>query len=96
MRKDEHVQVISLEDPENYFYSSDIDVAATLVAIGHQLISLEKTASMRATFVFPRSAKLDADIETYWSGTLRVEPRRLLFERKQLKHRLFASKIIPD
>ena len=96
MRKYEDVQVIPLEDPERYFYSPDIDVAATLITESNRLLSLEKTASMRATFVFPRSAKLDADIEAYWSGTLRVEPRRLLFERKQLKHRLFASKIIPD
>ena len=77
---------------QNNFATSDFWLAATLMALGEQLIDVDRSGGgVRAEFVFVFSASLERGIEGYKRGTLRLEPQNLYVQTKLLKNRLHSN-----
>lgn len=70
------------------YRTTDMSLAAALL-LYIPLEALDRTDRRRAYFIFPRSRELDALIEAYWQGQLKVEPRAHFEAIKTLKTRLY-------
>lgn len=74
---------------ENYYSTSDLSLAATLLCLGYKLEALDRHDSRRAVFIFNRDKALDNFLEAYWGDNLTVNPRTYFDALKSLKTRLY-------
>jgi len=82
---------IPLDDTENYFYSTDLGITATLISIGYELVSLDTENSQKVVFIIKKQPNIDERINEYFSNQLMV-PARSFFENvKMLKNRIYNS-----
>lgn len=87
----EKLTYIPLNDTENYFYSTDLGLVASLISIDLQLVSIDKEQPNKAVFIVKKEADIEDRINEYFSGRLMV-PARVLFENiKMLKSRIYNS-----
>ena len=75
---------------ENYYKTSDLALVATL-SLSFQVESVEKTDTRRVLFVFPNSEELNATVNSYWRGELRVEPQEFFNQLKVIKTRIYSN-----
>jgi len=74
------------------FRSSTYYLAVTLLALGEELLFIEKEEnSQRATFVFKNSSALERNVENFVKGKILVEPQALFAQHKNLKGRLYNN-----
>ena len=73
------------------YATQDLPLAATFVALGHNLIGIERTNPKRAGFCFTLNADLEILIDKYHSGSVLVEPRTYFDSIRQVKNRLYGS-----
>ncbi|MBI2410847.1 MAG: hypothetical protein HYV32_03070 [Candidatus Kerfeldbacteria bacterium] len=78
------------EDADKYWVSSDMFIAATLIALHHKLISIEWQDHRKATFIFKHSKSLTSTVEQYFSDKLTLNPRELFDAQRLLKSRLYV------
>jgi len=90
-QKQDELVYIPLNDTENYFYSTDLGLIASLISIGFQLISIDKEHPSKALFIIKKEYNIEERINEYFSGQLLV-PARVLFENiKRLKSMIYIS-----
>lgn len=68
------------------YKTTDIYVATALHALGYQIIDI--VGNDRKVFVFDASAEEDAN--RYFQGQLLIDPSKLFYSFKTLKHRIYA------
>ena len=76
--------------PEKLATYTDIDVAATLIAKGHKLLSSERLDDGKTGFTFLCSTEVEMIAKGYWFNEVEVHPLEFATARKNLKSRLFA------
>ena len=84
---------------EDFFKTSELSLAATLVCCGFYLDHLESLDPRRLNFVFKRDAAIDKVIQEFWADTsLAISPKRFFYVLKELKSRIYAERrqILPD
>ncbi len=69
---------------------SDLGLAASLLACGEAIITVDKTNPRRVMFCFEYSDYLDELIDSYWSDSLKVSGRLLMEQIKLLKSRIYS------
>lgn len=75
---------------EDNFSSSEYYLAVSLLALGEELVDVEKARnSSRAIFVFKKSSTLAKNVDDFRQGKLLVEPQKLFIQHKILKSRLY-------
>jgi hypothetical protein len=79
-------------DYKNFYYCSDIEIAATLVSKGFQLASINKISETKATFIFRKEANIEAVVDAFWSNKVEVYPLDFANARKNLKSRIYAMR----
>ncbi len=70
--------------------STDLHLSAALVALGHELIRIDRHAG-RAAFVFTTNDKLAADVAAFYLSQLRVDPRAFGDALRSLKNALHVG-----
>lgn len=73
------------------FVTSDLPLAATLVALGQTLKSVDKANPRRAGFCFVHSVQLEELVELFETGQLTIEPRTYFDAIKLVKNRLYGN-----
>ena len=73
------------------FITADLSLASSLLTLGYEIQNLDKTNPHKAQFIFQRSPGLDSDIQNYWNGNLRINPRLFSDNIKMLKNRLYSA-----
>ncbi len=71
------------------FNTSDMWLAAVLMALGEDMVGVERGLGPRATFLFANSPSIEQAIEEYKTGKVRIEPQKLFVQTKLLKSRLY-------
>ena len=71
------------------YKTSDMWLAAALMALGEEMVGLERGEGPRALFVFDFSQSTEMRVEEYKAGKLRIEPQKLFIQTKLLKGRLY-------
>ena len=74
----------------DYFESSELSLASTLMCLGFKLDAVEKH-NPKSLFVFRREESLDEAIQGFWAGELRVEPKAFFNCIKEVKSRLYDN-----
>tara|TARA_B100000745_G_scaffold58094_2_gene34443 strand:- start:2883 stop:3161 length:279 start_codon:yes stop_codon:yes gene_type:complete len=83
---------IPLDDYINFYYTSDIAVATTLVVRGYELVSIDKPKpNARATFVFKRDLGMDELVDGFWADRIEVKPLQFMTALKTLKSRVYNA-----
>ena len=73
----------------DYYRTSDLPLASTLLAEGYVIEAIEKSGT-RAIFLIKRDHTLDDLVQLYFTRQLRVEPQALLDCVKSLKTRIYS------
>lgn len=73
------------------FKTSDSWLAATMLALGEQILAVEKNDPRRFVFVFQKTSGLREKIENFKLGNLRIEPKQLLIHQRGLKHLIHSE-----
>jgi hypothetical protein len=74
-----------------YFRTQDIQLAASLTALGATLLYIDRSEPNRSTFVFEDSKDLKQVTQAYWRRQLSIEPQTLLSSFKAVKSRLYGE-----
>lgn len=69
--------------------TSDMWLAAVLMALGEDMVGVERGLGPRATFIFAHSPSIEQAIVEYKAGKVRIEPQKLFVQTKLLKSRLY-------
>jgi hypothetical protein len=69
--------------------TADIALATSLKLLGNYLEGIElDTYGGRSMFVFTQTPKLEQQVNDYWQGGLRVDPKDFSSSLRELKSRL--------
>lgn len=82
-------EYIPLEDNNNYYYSYDLGLVASLLCCKHELTSIDKGASAKAMFIVKRTPKTNALISEYWNNSLKVDAQTMFNKIKRLKNQIY-------
>lgn len=78
-------------EEKDYFRTPDLALATTL-SLFYKLETIDRPPdSNRGFFLFKKSEQLDALIESYWRGEMRVEPSSYFQQLRQIKSRLYGE-----
>jgi rRNA maturation protein Nop10 len=83
-------EYIPLDDTQEYHYSTDIDVAATLLCKGYTLVDIVPVSGTKATFIFNNHPAIGEAEGGFWSNRIEVKPLEFSNARKNLKSRIYA------
>lgn len=73
------------------FKTYDLNLTASMVAMGHTLDEVKKEPGGRSQFVFQKNKSLQKDITEYWKQELRLNPHALFDSLKYIKSRLYSD-----
>jgi hypothetical protein len=88
----EDYEVIPLDDWKNYFYSTDFDLAVTLLCKNYTLATIDAEHGGKMVFVFKSGSGLGDVVDGYWSNRVSVNPLEFSNARKNLKSRIFGMR----
>lgn len=80
-------------DPETIYQTQDIQLAASLCALGMGLLDIDRVNPDRCAFVFRGSQDLMLSVDLYWQRRLSIEPQVLLSALKAIKSRLYGERV---
>jgi len=80
----------SLGHNEDYYHSTDIDIASTLICKGYELTDVVLISHNKATFVFRNHPAITDAVDGFWSNRIEVHPLNFTNTRKNLKSRIFG------
>lgn len=75
----------------DFFYSTDLGLAASLVSHGFFLNHLDKSNPQKVEFCFERVSQLDQAIQLYWANQLTVPALAYFNALKMLKNRIYSE-----
>lgn len=78
------------EDKMDIYRVSDMALA-TVISLFLPLNGLDRSNPRRVQFLFVKTPKLEALINRYWQGTLKVEPQKFFNQLKIIKARLYGE-----
>lgn len=73
------------------FQSSDLALVSYL-ALLFPIESINKSNPRKTIFHFNQTEKLDEQVQNYWRGEARVEPRAYFDELRRIKSRIYAER----
>jgi hypothetical protein len=76
---------------ENYYETSDLGLAAALLACSVLLVRVNKDNPKRAVFVFIESIEVSNLVQEYWNGSLMVNALGYFENTKRLKSRIYGE-----
>lgn len=72
------------------YRTTSLDLAAFLKSQGHPIIGSDPNVGAKIEFIFPSSALIHHDIETYFTGTATVRPLALFETYHSLRSMVLA------
>ncbi len=75
----------------NYETTTDLGLAATLVASGFNIVSVDRTDPRRVVFAFQDTSELQEHITRFWSDDLLIPAGLLLDTVRKLKARIYSQ-----
>ncbi len=79
--------------PGQAIETQDIQLAASMVALGATIKTINRHDPSRCVFIFEGSAGVRRIVEAYWHRQLSIEPQALLGALKSIKSRLYGERL---
>lgn len=74
------------------YATTDLGLASSLVALGYELHTLERTINpKKARFIFRRVPTIETSANEYWNDRLQLNARTLFDSQKMIKNRLYSD-----
>lgn len=74
----------------DFYRSADLALAA-VISLSFPIEAIDRQGGRKAYFLFRRDEHLDALIEQFWRGELRVEPQMYFAAIRSIKARLYGD-----
>ncbi len=87
----EDIEIVPLDDHDNFMYSFDLGLATALITAGFSLVSLDRQNLRKAQFIFRRGDGMDKIVDAYWADNLEVKARKYFDTLKMVKNRLYSQ-----
>jgi len=71
------------------YLTTNLDLAATLLALGFNEVGFSNIGAKRVEIKFEWDERLSTAEREYWNGNLAIEPKLLFMNRKSLKGRIY-------
>ncbi len=78
---------------ERTFETQDIQLAASLLALGANFTAIDRNNPDRCTFLFEDSNDVRRSVEAIWRRQLAIEPQTLIRALKALQSRLYGERL---
>jgi hypothetical protein len=75
---------------KEYYRTADLALA-TAISLFFPIASIDKENPRKAYFIFRKDKALDAFLESYWHGELKVEPQGYASQLRVIKARLYGA-----
>ena len=72
------------------FRSSDLALVAFLV-LRFAVVEIDRSTPKRAVFVFQKSEELEQQVNLFWAGQIKIEPRAYFESIKGIKTRIYSE-----
>lgn len=83
---------LKLDYNKEYFETSELSLAATLICFGYSLDSLNKTNPSKVIFIFKRDKNLDQIVQDFWGRKkVLVDPLSYSEATRYLKSRIYGG-----
>jgi hypothetical protein len=80
---------------EEKYATTDLGLASSLVVLGYELHTLERTINpKKARFIFRRIPTIETSANNYWNDHLELNARTLFDAQKMIKNRLYSDETI--
>lgn len=79
---------MTMMQEEMFYHTSDLALA-TVLSLSYPIEATDKSNPRKAQFIFRRDKNLDALIEDYWRGEVRVEPQVFFQQLRGMKARIY-------
>jgi hypothetical protein len=90
-----HLKETAELPPESRYSSTDLGLASSLVALGYELHTLERTINpKKARFIFRRVPTIETSANNYWNDHLELNARTLFDSQKMIKNRLYSDESV--
>lgn len=70
---------------------SDLNLASTLLCLGHDVLGIDNTNPKRVFFYFDQNDKVVSSVKDYWGDGIRVNPKVLANYRRELLSRIYQE-----
>lgn len=77
---------------ERFFETSDINIAATILAFGIPLVGINRLDPHHCLFEFESTKQIHEIAYNYWARKLTIDPFILLGSLKSIKARLYSER----
>lgn len=75
---------------DNFNEISDLGLAASLSAMGFEIVRVDKSNPKRVVFVFEKSTAVELAVNDFWSNKLLLPASSLLDHIRKLKFRIYG------
>ena len=72
--------------PEKQFRTSYIDLATSLIVLGHEIISCDKDKEGKFFFIFEENQQLLSNCSNFFNKKLYLDINRFIHEKRSLKN----------
>lgn len=80
---------------EEKYATTDLGLASSLVVLGYELHTLERTINpKKARFIFRRIPTIETSANKYWNDQLELNARTLFDAQKMIKNRLYSDETV--
>lgn len=87
-----HLKDTQALPPQERYATTDLGLASSLVTLGYELHTLEKTLNpKKARFIFRRVPTIETSVQNYWNDHLELNARTLFDAQKMIKNRLYSD-----
>lgn len=87
-----HLKETTELSPDAKYATTDLGLASSLVTLGYELHTLERTVHPnKARFVFRRVPTIETSANEYWGDRLQLNARTLFDSQKMIKNRLYSD-----
>lgn len=85
------LQYIPINDPSKVFTTYDLGLAAAMLAVGFELLSIDKFNTNKVLFVFEQDSYIKDIAKRYFADQLEVRARSFFDHLKALKSMLYSK-----
>jgi hypothetical protein len=80
---------------EEKYATTDLGLASSLVVLGYELHTLERTINpKKVRFIFRRIPTIETSANNYWNDHLELNARTLFDAQKMIKNRLYSDETV--
>ena len=76
---------------QNDFLTFDLNLSSALIALGYELLELDKSNPKKVCFGFKREKNIEQAMDDYFNDKIKLPAQMLFNNQKNLKNRIYSD-----